>query len=100
MQITLLSRRGTGLQLPTELSSVMINPEVHSTRLWDWSANEKGNRYIFLHMVTPDKKVNGFWLDDRNSFLAHQIAVVKYCVLPWVRNVFSPKASILLTFVV
>ena len=48
MQMTILTRPGTSLQLPTELSSVMINPEVHSTRLWDWSATEKGNKPLTL----------------------------------------------------
>ena len=56
MQMTILSRPGTGLQLPTELSRVSINPEVHNTRLWDWSKDEKGlNCYIVNLLITHAK---------------------------------------------
>ena len=43
MQMTLLSKQETSLQLPTELAKIAINPERHYAGLWKWTKNEEGD---------------------------------------------------------
>ena len=54
MQLTLLSRPGTSLQLPTKVLEVTINPVIHNTRLWERKKDETG-RFIVHNMTNGIK---------------------------------------------
>ena len=42
MQMTLLSKLETSLQLPTEVLRIAINPDSHYAGLWKWTKEEEG----------------------------------------------------------